>query len=521
MRQFLRELKDRKVIRVALVYIAAAWVLLQVGDVLFDMLEVPGWAGKLLVALLALGLPLALILAWSFELTPEGVRREQQPESEGRAGSSLNQAQATVADNKKSIAVLPLVNLSGDPDNEYFSDGLTEELLDIFTRNTELRVASRTSCFSCKGKNIDIAEVGSKLKVSHVLEGSVRKAQNRLRITAQLVDVATDSRIWSETYDREIDDIFAIQSDIARQILLALQVSLEAKELEDATTSNARAYDFYLKGRNFLQLHDPHGAVGLFADAVRLDPEFVRAWVSLAQCQAYLVIYHNGGEAARAAAEQAAARALALAPERGDAHAAKGLALQAAGKAPEAIEEFERAIELNPHSFVAYYNYARACIHDGKLEKAAALFDKAAEADTSNFEALLISLGIYRELGDKKAMMRVASEGAKRAERHLQAYPNQQRAYYMGAMAWWLLGEKDKAIDWAERAEEIDPDGPTTRYNLACFYAQIGHLDRAMDNLESLPPGGQSSRSWTENDPDLAALRDSPRFKRYLETLPA
>ena len=521
MKNFFQELKRRKVYGSAIAYVISAWVLLQAADILLPTFNAPQWALQGFTIALLIGFPIVLIVSWVFNFSLKGLVRDNGPDvnfSKSEKDLSLS-SNIHKIDNGTSIAILPFLNISGDPENEYFSDGLTEELTNVLTQGSDLRVASRTSCFAFKNKDADITSVGKKLGVGHVLEGSVRKVANKVRITAKLVEVGTDSHLWSETYDRELDDIFAIQTDIAEKISMALKISLNPKLLDDATTTDARAYDYYLQAKRQIQLFAPEKAIESLNKAVKIDPLFIRAWTSLAQSHAFMVIYHYGGEKEQQAADEASRKALELAPQRGDVQAARGIALTAAGKFEEAALAFDQAIKLDPHSYTAYYNYARACIHEGLLEKATELFEKAAEAEPESFESLLIVDGVYDQLGQNANANKARQEGLRRAERYLQDFPNNQRAYYLSAGAMAKLGKVERAKEWASRALEIDPNDMKTRYNLGCFYAQIGELDIAMEMLESIPLEGQGSRSWAQNDPDLKPLKNLPRFKRYLESL--
>jgi len=508
----LAEIKRRKVVRVAVAYIGIGWLIVEVLSTILPTFEAPAWPSKAAVLVILAGFPLAIGLAWALEVTPEGIRRE------GRADGSENNRSGEAADPlPRSVAVVPFADLSRERDNEHFTDGLTEELLNALTRIPEVRVASRTSCFAFKGKDLPLGAIAEQLGVGHVIEGSVRKSLSRIRITAQLIDAASDSHLWSESYDRELDDIFAIQGDIAQQIAKALRVTIEPEDLLHPTTENARAYDFYLRGRGAFEAkgrNEVEYAVQMFTRATEVDTDFVKAWNGLALSCANQVIY-QGLEHHLAAAERASLRALELAPNDPEVHATRGFVLIAQERYADAEEAFERSLAIDETTAAAYHYYARASFHEGRLDKALELFGKAATHDPDDGESVLLSAALLDKKGDDEGARRIAREGLARAQRYLRTNSHSQRAHYLGARAWLILGEREQAREWAKRALEIAPDDPSTSYNVACVYAHLGDVERAIESLQR----SIASRSWIENDPDMDPLRDDPRFQAYLESL--
>jgi len=513
-RSFIAELKRRKVIRVGIAYLVAAWLLLQVADVILDPFKVPQWFMTALIILVALGFPFALIMAWAFQLTPDGVKRDSAEKATDASPIPVQNDSAPAA---LSVAVLPFVDISPDQDNEHFTDGLTEELLNALRRIPDLRVASRTSCFAFKGKDADVAEVAEKLRINHLIEGSVRKSGENLRVAVQLIETASDTHLWSESYDEGLEEIFSMQQDISRKICDALQITLRPQDAPKPSTNDPQAYDYYLRGLGFFTSKgaaDLKYAIDMFGRATELDPEFTDAWTQLAISLAMNAIYHGDVNSVERAA-RAAHELLKLAPEESNTYSAVGMSLLAAEKYPEAIIQFEKAIAIDPNSFEAHNNYSRAAFHHGDLRKALEMLEKAAQCEPEDWESVLLSVQLYKKFGDKKGLMKACDEGVKRAERFLKIYPNNQRAYYLAAFAFLDLGEKQKGDQWIEKALQIAPDDPATRYNAGCYFAETGDFDRAFDNLR----GSVSSRSWIENDPSLDPLRDDPRFPAYLETL--
>lgn len=530
MRKLLGELKQRHVFRVAAVYIIAAWIIMQVVDVMFPALGLQSWTMTLVAALLIVGFPIALLMAWALELTPQGLRRTSSVVAEetttpGAHAGAADRAAAVAApdesarpDTRKSIAVLPFADMSPAHDNEYFSDGLCEELLNVLTRVPGLRVASRTSCFAFKGKDADIPTVAERLHVTHVVEGSVRKQGERIRITAQLIEADTDTHLWSDTWDRDLGDIFAIQDDIARSIVAALALQLNPGDAPDATTRDPRAYDLYLKGLSFYHRFGPKSqrfAIEMFGRATALDPGFAKAWAGLAGAHAALAVYHDGGEAALGAADEASRKAVELAPELAEAHAARAVYFSAREQFDDAARAFERAIALNPGLFEAWYQYARTALHQGRHRRALELLERAAEVNPDDYQGPLIAAPVYRSLGQEDKAVAAERRGVALAERHLEDYPDNARAYFLASSALWNLGRREDAVAWNDRAIAIDPEDPTTRYNIACFYAQVGEIDKAFEYLENTI----TSRSWAENDPELEPLHADPRFKAMMERL--
>jgi adenylate cyclase len=523
MREFIRELRRRNVVKVAVGYIVVAWLVMQAADVMFPALQLPPWSITLVAGLLIVGFPIALVLAWAFDLTPAGLARTDaagsRPEIATRAAASNSVAVTAPSPAASlSLAVLPFADMSPARDQEYFADGLTEELLNALLRIPGLRVPSRTSSFALKGLGLDVSAVAARLHVTHVLEGSVRRADNRVRITAQLIETAGDSHLWSETYDRTLDDIFAIQSDIARKIVGALHLQLRPQDVAAATTQDAHAYELYLRGLGFYQRFGPRSlrfAIDLFRRATEVDPGFAKAWAGLSNAHATLATYYDGGTQALQASEEASRRSLELAPDLAEAHVARAMSFMAQQRHDEAAVEFERAVTLSPMSFDAWYRYARTAVHQGELNKALELFARASEVDPEDYQCPLIAAPLYRSLGDETRAVEAERRGVRLAERHVASYPDNARAYFLAAAALHNLGQSEKALEWADKALAIDPDDPTTRYNLACFHAQVGNADKALDLLE----GSIASRSWVEHDPELDPIRDQPRFRAYVESL--
>ncbi len=430
---------------------------------------------------------------------------------------------AEAADSRKrSIAVLPFTNMSADADNELFTDGISEEIINALTKVRALDVASRTSAFAFKGNKEDISVIGQKLKVHTVLEGSVRKAGNRLRISTQLIDVATSFQMWSERYDREMEDVFAIQDEIATSIVNALKVVLtekEVKAIKKIPTQSVRAYEYYLRGRQLFHQRRAEtldAAEDLYRRAIALDPDYALAFSGLADCSCFRFFEHAGGDEALAQAESASRRALKLDPELAEAHASRGLALTYQRRFDEASEEFERAMDLDSSLYEAPWYYARSLQAQGRIDQAVALYERAAELRVDDYQASIFAAGGYRGLGRDEDARNASQRGLAAAERALVLNPADSRALYLGAMELQVAGDTARSEEWARRAVQSDPTNPLMLYNIGCIHARGGRNGLALDHLERAIELGMRNRDWLMTDPDLQGVRDDPRFAALL-----
>ena len=518
---FFAELRRRRVIRVLLLYAIGGWIIIQVAATVLPGLNVPAWSVTLVIVLVALGLPLAAIVAWAFDVDDAGIRRAQVAPPARHAGRAAV-AVTPDDDGRRSIAVLPFVNMSGDPENEYFSDGISEEILNLLTKLPMLRVSSRTSSFAFKGKKAHIPAVAQRLGVTTILEGSVRRAGERVRITAQLIDTKSDSHLWSESYDRRLEDVFAIQDDIAHCIVTALEVSLtptERRAIQYAATADPRAYDFYLRGRSYYNRMTKRGfthALTLYQEAIERDPNYALAFVGIADVYSFLFKYGGGTPEIAGRALEASRRAVELGPDLAEAHSSRGLALSINGRHAEAEGEFEHALRLNPSLYEAYYFYGRDCISQGSPDKAARLFAKSVALNPDNYEALIFLAAAYRDSGKRAEAADTERRVVAAAEKHLEMYPDDARALYIGAQALVATGNPKRAVEWAERALEAAPEEPSVLYNLGCMYSLMGDKDRAIGLVDEAVKLGFGYRAWLEKDGDLDPLRDDPRFRAIL-----
>jgi TolB-like protein/DNA-binding winged helix-turn-helix (wHTH) protein/Tfp pilus assembly protein PilF len=578
------ELKRRNVFRVGVAYGIVAWLLVEMASVVLPALHLPDWALTLLVVLVVAGFPLALIVAWAFELTPEGIKRETAGDPAlsvtQQTGRKLDFAMigllaiavvyfavdkfvleqtevtADAVASEKTIAVLPFVNLSGDPKQEFFSDGISEELLNGLAKVKGLRVTSRTSAFAFKGMNASIPEIAEKLGVKHVLEGSVRMTADRVRITTQLIEVETDSHLWSESYDRKLGDIFAIQTEIATAIANALRVNLsseerEARRLASVRVVNPEAYRLYLLGRHHLNTWVPaeiDKAIHYFLQAIALDPQYAQAHVGLAKC--YGESGYFGYMPPRKSVErERAAVALALDIDSNLAGAHKALATiyhYFDWNWKKAEEEYQQAISLNSNYAEAHQFYTWFLVAMGRTE----------EAHTPSRRALTLdplAITAYLTASDVFYFSRQYDRAITQLQEALDLYPNDPLALPRLSWSYVQKGMFKEAIGEIERAATLSPEYTENLWMLGHAYAVAGKTAaarKALDDLHALaekkyvPPRGFAlihtglgendealewlERAYQDRDgwmamlqvhPKLDVLRGDPRFQDLLRRM--
>ena len=425
----------------------------------------------------------------------------------------------------KSVAVLPFANMSTDADSEYFTDGMAEEVINALSKIQALRVASRTSSFAFKGRNEDIGEIGRKLKVSTVLEGSVRKMGNRLRITAQLINVADGYQLWSERYDREMEDIFEIQDDISQAIVKALRVILsddEKKQIELPRAASVEAYDFYLRGRqHFHQLRRSslEQARLMFNKAIEVDPTYARAHAGVADCYSLIYTYFDAREFNLRQAESASARAVELQPGLAEAHLSRGLAVSLSKRFEEAEAEFEQAIALGPQLFDAFYWYGQAKLSQGKFAEALKLFDRAAVLGPEHYQVPMFASLCLKSLNRHDEAMAMYRKQVKLVESHLASHPDDSRACIMAANANANLQNAERSAEFAARAMAMDRDDPMVLYNVACLYGVLGRTDDCLTALEQAVNKGWGDKAWLEHDSDFDSVRGEARYQALIRSM--
>ena len=590
---FLDELKRRNVLRVAGLYLAGAWLVLQVTGTVLPMIDAPAWLSRSIVVVLAIGFVPALVVAWAFELTPDGLRRDSEvaraesvaphtgrkldrvilvvlalalgyfafdkfvwvPQREAarqqqmaaeldaarKAGRSEARAESY---GDRSIAVLPFVNMSADQDQEYFADGITEELLNLLAKIPRLRVISRSSAFSFKGQNLEVPEIAQRLRVAHVLEGSVRKAGNRVRITAQLIDARSDTHLWSETYDRPLDDIFAVQDEIAAAVVAQLKLQLLGAGPK-ATATDPKAYALYLQARQLGLQRTPEGyarSIALHQQALAIDANYAAAWTGLAddyrgQADTGMRPIEEGYRLARDAVGRALAidpdfapahaglgwiamnhggdlvaaarhleHALALEPTNADIVASAGLLAQSLGRIETAIALDEFVTARDPVNTVGHANLGVAYLYAGRLEEAIASFRTALDL-SPGFAGAQYAIGVALLLkGDARGGLAAMQNEADASWRRI-GLP----------MAWHALGkelESDAAL-----AELIEKDASSWAYNIAYVLAFRGETDRAFEWLDRAVANRDPGLPDIAGEPLFANLHADPRWLPFLRSI--
>ncbi len=422
------------------------------------------------------------------------------------------------ADKRKSIAVLPFKNISPDKDDDYFSDGLAEELIANLSRLKDVRVVSRTSSMQYKGTNKDIKMIGSELGARFILEGSVRKFQDNLRITAQLVNVDTDVQLWAETYKGRLADIFDIQEQVAKQIVDALMLQLTPTDkvvLSKRSTHDPEAFDLNLRARGFLYRltkRNVQFAIELFGKAVELDPRYAGAHAGLAEAWASLYQYFERNEAHLDKAIESGLKALMYDASLSEAYASLSLAYFWKRSLEEALTASRKAIELDPNNFTAYWILGRIYYTTDREREAVELQQRVIELNPDFYTAYGDLRILYERLGEKKKLEETLQASLKVLPRYLSQHPDDARAHIFYAMQLRLAGRTEEAQAEGAKALELSPGDPLMLYNAACFYALLGDGRRALATLKEAIAAGFQHYEWIKRDPDLNPIRSSPEF---------
>ncbi len=536
-RNFFAELKRRNVYKVAIAYAVVAWLLMQVASQIFPFFEIPNWAVRLVVLLLVIGFPVAVILAWAFELTPEGIKRAEDVDLSKsvrrKSGRKLdffiitvlllvisillfqrlhpNVSPAVSSSLEKSIAVLPFVDLSQAKDQEYFCDGISEEILDALAKVEGLRVVARTSSFSFKGKNADVSEIAQKLNVQNVLEGSLRREGNRIRITAQLINARNGFHIWSDTFERELQGVFAVQDEITRSIVDALKIKLAIAPAV-RTPESTEAYDLYLKGLYYSNKSDEENlrkSLSFFQQALDKDPNFARAWTGIAKAWEQLADAYVRPLEAYPKVKEAASKALALDDEDAEAHSYLGEAkLLIDRDVAGAEDEIKRALQLDRNSATAHFFMSWLKLTQGDCGEGAKQIQEAEKLDP--LSPMIIDSAAERYVAADRL-----DDAISAGKRVLQVDPNYIYFDSTLADAYREKGDLQEAVALYEKAQTLT-HFPSA--GLAIAYAKMGRLEDARRVLNQRIE--KSRQQYVAADSIAAvyvALGDKEEAFRWLE----
>jgi len=591
-KSFFAELKRRNVYKVAVAYAVVAWLLIQAASIFFPAFDAPPWVMKVFIIVIIFGFPVALIFSWAFEITPEGIKLESEIEPSksikrrtGRkivaitialavvaAGlfvfqmvgrdrrarrSNVETAEggrpggASLAADQKSIAVLPFVNMSADKNDEYLSDGMTEELINVLAKVPGLRVPGRTSCFAFKGKNEEniFHKVGDQLHVGTVLEGSVRKAGDKLRVTAQLINVSDGYHLWSKDYDGDVKDILNFQSNVAEQVVQALQVKLGGegtRVLAKKPTENPEAHRLYLLGRYEFAKYTQTGwnnAIRYYEQALKLDPNYALAYCGLADNYAYMGSVVMPEKEAIAKEKEFAQKALELDPELAEAHMSLALTLVADYDWRNGLKEFDRALELNPNLAFAYELQAWTVNGLGRFDEAIAKTRKAVELDPLN-PFFQMSLSFYQywarqyddaivqarktlEMDPNSAISHVllglsflkkGDTAGAIAELEKSKAPD-PGAWYQGFLgyAYAISGDRAKAEEALRELEQLAKRQYVSPTAFATIYLGLGQKEKCLDSLEKAYEEQDSACWYLKIDQIYDSVRNEPRFQAILK----
>ena len=527
-KNFFGELKRRNVYKVAVAYVVVCWALAQGIAQVFPVFDIPNWVVRVIVVLIVIGFPIALVLAWAFELTPEGLKRTEEADAAKQhsrnrvwiyvviiAGALsvglffLGRYTASNVANlpAKSIAVLPFENLSSDPDNAYFTEGIQDEILARLAKIADLKVISRASTQRYKSSPDDLPQIAKRLGVSNILEGSVQKTADRVRVTVQLINAASDAHLWGETYDRNLTDVFAAESDIARAIADTLRAKLTGSEqnaLAARPTENTEAHQLYLRGRYFWNKRtgaDFKKAIGYFNQAIEKDPNYALAYAGLADAYVLLSAYAEASpKDSLPQAKAAAAKALELDSTLGEAHASLAQALLAYDlNFAEATREFRRAIELNPNYATAHHWYGESVLGPlGKFEEAIAEARRALELDP-------LSVIINADFGSALTNARRYDQAIEQLRKTVEMDPGFYYAHWTLGNALELKGFNEEAIAEYKKAIALNDD-PLPRALLGHLYAKLGRKDEALAILKQLRELRASSKERYVSPYNLALI---------------
>lgn len=519
-KKYIAELKRRNVFKPAIAYLIVAWLIVQVADIVLSTFDAPSYVMKTLMFLLIIGFPLNLIFTWIYDFTPKGFKKTEQAEKEV-AFTSKSDHQLNIK-NKK-LAVLPFRNISSEEDSDYFSDGLTEEIIIRLSGIKELEIASRNTSMQYRDSELDIVTLGRELEAGYLLQGAVRKNNGDLRISTELIDVEKDAELWAEIYSGKMADVFEIQEKVSKQIVKSLQLRISPKEevaLSKRATMNSDAFDAYLRAREFLFRYTKSYlllSIDLFQKAIDFDPKYAAAYAGKSEACALLYETHDKKPIWLEQAEQSALKALIFDPGSSEAYSALGLVYYNKNLLEEALISAQKAISFGPDNFFAYWVRGRLYRMKDRDTEAVIDFNKVLELNR-NFHSAYGDLQMsYEKLKDKEKLEDTIQRAALFYPDYLLHQPQDARAHQFYAFTLERLGRREEAKEEMRKGIEINPNDLIIVYNAACFYALIGDNKAAIENLNNAIDNGFGNFEYIKHDPDLYSLQEEPDFIELLK----
>lgn len=514
-KEYIAELKRRNVFRSAITYLVVAWLIAQVSSIVLPAFDAPNNFMKTLIFILIIGFPISLVFAWVYELSPKGIKKIKNIEAEKL---KAEQPEHQLNKYNKKLLVLPFRNVSSDNNNDYFSDGLTEEIIIRLSGIKELDIVSRSTSMRYRDSELDMLSLGRELKARYLLLGTVRKHQNDLRITTELIDVEKDLELWAEIYRGKIADIFGIQEKVSKKIVKSLQLKLSTKEkvaLGKRATNNSDAYDSNLRAREFLFRYTKSYlllAIDLFQNAIDLDPEYAAAYAGMAEACALLYETHDKNLKWIKKAEESSLKALIYDPTSSEAYSSLGLVYYNKNLPKEALIAAEKAISFDPDNFFAYWVRGRLYRVMDRDAEAVFDFNKVLELN-EDFHSPYGDLQMaFETLHDEKNLQETIERAALFYPSYLLRHPDDSRAHQFYAFTLKRLGRLEEAKKEMLKGIEQNPNDPIIIYNAACFYALIDDKTAAMENLKRAINNGFENYDYLKHDPDFNGLKEEPDF---------
>lgn len=514
-KKYIAEFKRRNVFGAAITYLLVAWVIAQVFAIVLPAFNVPKYFLKTLIIILIIGFPVSLIFAWVYEFSPKGIKKFRNVDAEKL---KTEQSKHQLNNDNKKLVVLPFQNTSSDSESNYFSDGLTEEIIIRLSGIKELDIASRSTSMRYRDSELDIVSLGRELKARYLLQGTVRKFKDDLKIATALIDVEKDTQLWADIYHGKIKDVFGIQEKVSKKIVNSLQLKLTTKEkaaLGKRATMNSHAYDANLRAREFLLRYTKSYlllAIDLFQNAIDLDPKYAAAYAGMAEACALLYETHDKKLKWINKAEEASLKALIYDPASSEAYSALGLVHYNKNLPKEALVATEKAISFDPDNFFAYW--VRGRLYRVMDRDAEAIFDfnKVLELN-GDFHSPYGDLQMaYETLHDKKNLQATVERAALFYPTYLLHHPDDSRAHQFYAFTLKRLGCLEEAKKEMQKGIEQNSNDPIIVYNAACFYALINDKKAAVENLKKAIGNGFENYNYVKHDPDLTSLQKEKDF---------